>query len=490
MGTLNQLTISELSAKLTNREVSAREAVQACLDQISRVDGKIHAFISHNAADALAQADAADKLLTDKSLSVNLPLLGVPIAVKDVLAVKDQPLNCGSKILGDFVSPYDATAIQKLKAAGAIIFGRLNMDEFAMGSSTENSAFGVTRNPWDTTRIPGGSSGGSAAAVAADECIASLGTDTGGSIRQPAALCGVVGMKPSYGRISRYGLVAFASSLDQIGPFTKSVRDSALLLEAMSGIDPLDSTSVPQPVPHYAANLDGGIKGLKIGLAKEYMIGGLDPEVKQAVDAAVKELEKLGAEIVEVSLPHTDYAVATYYIIATAEASANLARFDGVRYCARVDGEDPIKMYGRTRGAGFGAEVKRRIILGTYVLSSGYYDAYYLRAQKVRTLIRNDFLKAFEKVDAIVTPTTPTAAFKIGEKSDDPLQMYLSDIFTISCNLAGICGLSLPCGFTKSPKLPIGLQLLGKPFGEETILKIANAYEQSTGWHREKAPLP
>ena len=296
-------------------------------------------------------------------------------------------------------------------------------------------------------------------------------------------------MKPTYGRISRYGLVAFASSLDQIGPFTKNVRDTALLLEAMSGVDPCDSTSVPQPVPHYAANLDGGIKGLKLGLPKEYMIGGLDPEIKQAVDTAVKQLEKLGAEIVEVSLPHTDYAVATYYIIATAEASANLARFDGVRYGARIDGADPIEMYGKTRGAGFGPEVKRRIILGTYVLSSGYYDAYYLRAQKVRTLIRNDFLEAFKKVDAIVTPTTPTAAFKIGEKSDDPLQMYLSDIFTISCNLAGICGLSLPCGFTKSPKLPIGLQLLGKPFGEETILKIAHAYEQSTAWHKEKPPL-
>jgi aspartyl-tRNA(Asn)/glutamyl-tRNA(Gln) amidotransferase subunit A len=485
---LNQLSISELTAKLAKREVSSREVVQACLDQISRVDKQIHAFISHDDVDALAHADAVDKLLASGA-TANQPLLGVPIAVKDVLAVKGQPLNCGSKILGKFVSPYDATAIQKLKSAGAIIFGRLNMDEFAMGSSTENSAFGVTRNPWDTARIPGGSSGGSAAAVAADECIASLGTDTGGSIRQPAALCGVVGMKPSYGRISRYGLVAFASSLDQIGPFTKNVRDTALLLETMSGLDPLDSTSMPQPVPHYASTLENGVKGLKLGLPKEYMIGGLDPEIKQAVDAAVKQLEKLGAEIVEVSLPHTDYAVATYYIIATAEASANLARFDGVRYCARVDGKDPIEMYGKTRGAGFGVEVKRRIILGTYVLSSGYYDAYYLRAQKVRTLIRNDFLKAFEKVDAIVTPTTPTAAFKIGEKSDDPLQMYLSDIFTISCNLAGICGLSLPCGFTKSPKLPIGLQLLGKPFGEETILRIAHAYEQSTTWHKEKPSI-
>jgi aspartyl-tRNA(Asn)/glutamyl-tRNA(Gln) amidotransferase subunit A len=486
---LNQLTISQLTAKLAKREVSAREATQSCLDQIARVDGKIHAFISHDAADALAQADAADKLISQGGNSASRPLLGIPIAVKDVLAVKNQPLNCGSKILGQFISPYDATAIEKLKAAGAIVFGRLNMDEFAMGSSTENSAFGATKNPWDITRIPGGSSGGSAAAVAADECIASLGSDTGGSIRQPAALCGCVGLKPTYGRISRYGLVAFASSLDQIGPFTKTVSDAATLLGVLSGVDPRDSTSVPVPVPDYSAALDGNIKGLKLGLPKEYLIGGLDPEVKTAVDAAVKQYEQLGAKIVEISLPHTDYAVATYYIIATAEASANLARFDGIRYGLRVEGKDPAELYSKTRGAGFGAEVKRRIILGTYVLSSGYYDAYYLRAQKVRTLIRNDFLKAFETVDAIVTPTTPTAAFKIGEKSDDPLQMYLSDIFTISCNLAGICGVSLPCGFTKSPRLPIGLQLLGQPFGEETLLKLAHAYEQSTGWHTEKPPL-
>jgi aspartyl-tRNA(Asn)/glutamyl-tRNA(Gln) amidotransferase subunit A len=492
---LNQLTISGLRAKLARREVSAREATQACLDQINRVDGKIHAFISHNDADALAQADAADKLLSQGGNGADRPLLGVPVAMKDVLAVKGQPLNCASKILGKFVSPYDATVVEKLKAAGAIVFGRLNMDEFAMGSSTENSAFGVTRNPWDTTRIPGGSSGGSAAAVAADEVIAALGSDTGGSIRQPAALCGCVGLKPTYGRVSRYGLVAFASSLDQIGPFTKDVRDAATLLSVIGGHDARDSTSVPQPVPDYAAALTGSssdgptIKGLKLGLPKEYLIGGLDPEVKSAVDAAVKKLQELGAHIVEISLPHTDYAAATYYIIAPAEASANLARFDGVRYGARVDGADPVELYGKTRGAGFGAEVKRRIILGTYVLSSGYYDAYYLRAQKVRTLIRNDFLKAFETVDAVVTPTSPTAAFKIGEKSDDPLQMYLSDVFTLACNLAGICGISLPCGFTKAPKLPIGLQLLGKPFGEETLLKIAHAYEQGTGWHREKPVL-
>jgi aspartyl-tRNA(Asn)/glutamyl-tRNA(Gln) amidotransferase subunit A len=486
---LNRLTISELSARLIKREVSSREVTQACLDQIARVDGHIHAFISHDADDALAQADAADKLIASGAKPEQQPLLGVPIAVKDVLAVKNQPLNCGSKILGDFVSPYDATVIEKLKTAGAIVFGRLNMDEFAMGSSTENSAFGVTRNPWDTTRIPGGSSGGSAAAVAADEAIATLGTDTGGSIRQPAALCGCVGLKPTYGRVSRYGLVAFASSLDQIGPFSKDVRDCATMLNIISGHDRRDSTSVAHAVPDYTKALEGNIKGLRLGLPKEYMIGGLDPEVKAAVDAAVKQLQSLGASVEKISLPHTEYAAATYYIIAPAEASANLARFDGIRYCARVNGTAPIELYSKTRGAGFGPEVKRRIILGTYVLSSGYYDAYYLRAQKVRTLIRQDFLKAFKNVDAIITPTTPTAAFKIGEKSDDPLQMYLSDVFTISCNLAGICGVSIPCGFTKSPKLPIGLQLLGKPFGEETMLKIAHAYEQSTMWHLEKPAL-
>lgn len=486
---LNQLTISELTAKLANREVSSREATQACLDQIARVDGKLHAFISHDAADALAQADAADQAIARGATPADKPLLGVPMAVKDVIAVKDQPLNCGSKILGKFVSPYDATVVEKLKAAGAVVFGRLNMDEFAMGSSTENSAFGVTRNPWDPARIPGGSSGGSAVAVAADEVIATLGSDTGGSIRQPASLCGCVGLKPTYGRVSRYGLVAYASSLDQIGCFAKNTSDAATVLGVIAGHDPRDSTSLPQPVPNYRAALSGNIKGLKLGLPKEYMVGGLDAEVKHAVENAVQQLAKLGAEIVEVSLPHTDYAIATYYIIATAEASANLARFDGIRYGARVDGADPIELYCKTRGQGFGSEVKRRIILGTYVLSSGYYDAYYLRAQKVRTLIRNDFLKAFETVDALVTPVSPTAAFKIGEKADDPLQMYLADIFTISCNLVGNCGLSVPCGFTASPKLPVGLQLLGKPFGEDTILKIAHAYEQSTAWHQEKPPL-
>ncbi len=486
---LNQLTISDLVGRLARREMSSREIMQACLERIQRVDGQLHAFISWDAADALAQAEAADRTIAAGETHAQRPLLGIPVGIKDVIAVKGQPLNCGSKILGHFVSPYDAMVIEKLKAAGAIVFGRLNMDEFAMGSSTENSAFGVTHNPWDLSRIPGGSSGGSAVAVTAEEVVAALGSDTGGSIRQPASHCGVVGLKPTYGRVSRYGLVAFASSLDQIGAFARDVHGAATMLEAIAGHDPRDSTSVPQPVPRYTAALNGSIKGLRLGLPKEYRVGGLDPEVKSAIDTAVKQLQNLGAEVVEVSLPHTDYAIATYYIIATAEASANLARFDGIRYGARVDGADPIELYCKTRGAGFGAEVKRRIILGTYVLSSGYYDAYYLRAQKVRTLIRQDFLKAFEQVDAIVAPTSPTAAFKIGQMVDDPLQMYLADVYTISCNLAGICGLVVPCGFTQSPKLPIGLQLLGKPFGEETILRIGHAFEQATSWHKERPPL-
>ena len=487
---LNQLTISELTARLARGEVTARAVTQACLDQVQRVDGRIRAFISYAADDALAQADAADRALAAGETHTTRPLLGIPIATKDVIAVKGQPLNCGSKILGNFVAPYDATVIEKLKAAGAVVFGRLNMDEFAMGSSTENSAFQVTRNPWDLERVAGGSSGGSAAAVAADECIASLGSDTGGSIRQPASFCSCVGLKPSYGRVSRYGLVAYASSLDQIGCFGKQVSDAATVLGVLAGADRRDSTSVPQPVPRYTAALTGDIRGLKLGLPREYLVGGLDPQVKQAVDAAVAKLGAMGAELVEISLPHTPYAIAAYYIIATAEASTNLARFDGIRYGARVDGSDPIELYSKTRGAGFGAEVKRRIILGTYVLSSGYYDAYYLRAQKVRTLIRRDFLKAFEQVDAIVTPTAPTAAFRVGEKSEDPLQMYLQDIFTISCNLAGICGISVPCGFTSTtPRLPIGLQLLGQPFGEETILRVAHAFEQQTDWHRARPGL-
>jgi len=490
---LNQLTITEVVDKLARREVSSRDVTQACLDRVQSVDGALHAFISCDGADALKQADAADATLRAGKSHGDQPLLGVPIAIKDVIAVRGHPMNCGSRILANFISPYDATVIEKLRAAGAVVFGRLNMDEFAMGSSTENSAFGSTRNPWDNSRTPGGSSGGSAAAVAADECIAALASDTGGSIRQPAAFCGCVGLKPSYGRVSRYGLVAFASSLDQIGSMTKRVRDAATMATVLSGYDRRDSSSVPEPVPDFHRGLAGDLKGLRIGVAKEYMVGGLEQEVKQAIDQAIKQLQQLGAEVVEISLPHTEYAIATYYIIATAEASANLARFDGIRYGLRAEGRDPIELYCRTRGSGFGQEVKRRIILGTYVLSSGYYDAYYLRAQKVRTLIRNDFLNAFSHVDAIVTPTSPTPAFKLGEKSEDPLQMYLMDIFTISCNLAGLCGISIPCGFTPGtadrPRLPIGMQLLGKPFGEQVILRVAHAYEQATPWHRERTQL-
>jgi aspartyl-tRNA(Asn)/glutamyl-tRNA(Gln) amidotransferase subunit A len=494
----NQHSISQLAARLGRREVSAREAVEACLAQIDAVDPRVRAFLEVGREDALAQSEAADGELARGVTPREKPLLGVPVAIKDVIAVKGRPLCCGSKILEGFIAPYDATVIERLKAAGAVVFGRLNMDEFAMGSSTENSGYQITRNPWDLSRIPGGSSGGSAAAVAADECIAALGSDTGGSVRQPASLCGVVGLKPTYGRVSRYGLVAFASSLDQVGPLTKDTRDAATILRVIGGHDPRDSTSVPREVPDYGASLTGDIRGLRLGLPKEYLIGGLDPQVKRAIDTAVRQLQQLGAEIVEISLPHTDYAVATYYIIATAEASANLARFDGIRYGRRVDGADPNQLYAKTRGAGFGPEVKRRIILGTYVLSSGYYDAYYLRAQKVRTLIRQDFLQAFEQVEAIVTPTMPTPAFKIGEKSDDPLQMYLSDIFTLSCNLAGLCGISVPSGFATFPapdagtpavRLPIGLQLLGQPFGEETLLRVAHAYEQATPWHKERPPL-
>lgn len=483
----NRLTISQLQQKLEQRECSSREAVQACLDRVERVDGRVNAFLSYDAEDALSQADEADKKLANGDAPG--PLTGIPVAIKDIIAVKGQPLTCGSRMLSSFKCPYNAAVIERLKAAGAVVFGRLNMDEFAMGSSTEHSSVKRTQNPWDLSRIPGGSSGGSAASVIADESIASLGSDTGGSIRQPAALCGCVGLKPTYGRVSRYGLVAFASSLDQIGPLTKNVHDAAALLEAISGPDDRDSTCVPREVPGYTKQLTGDIKGLKIGLPKEYMVEGLDSEVRDAVEAAIKQLESLGAEIVEISLPHTEYAIATYYIVATAEASANLARYDGIRYGLREPGSNPIELYEKTRGSGFGPEVKRRVILGTYVLSSGYYDAYYLRAQKVRTLIRRDFTEAFKKVDSIVTPTTPTPAFKAGEKSDDPLQMYLSDIFTSSCNLAGICGISLPCGFTGSPKLPIGLQFLGDAFGEETLLKIAHAYEQSTPWHRERPAL-
>ncbi|HBA85513.1 MAG TPA: Asp-tRNA(Asn)/Glu-tRNA(Gln) amidotransferase GatCAB subunit A [Verrucomicrobia bacterium] len=486
MSDLHSLSLHQASSLLAGRQCSSEELVQALLKRIAAVDASVQAYVSLDAESALAQAREADRRRASGG-SVD-PLLGLPIAVKDVLNVDGQPCTCASRILEGYISPYDATCVARLRSRGAILLGRVNMDEFAMGSSTENSAFKVTRNPWKLDHVPGGSSGGSAAAVAADEALAALGTDTGGSIRQPAAFCGCVGLKPTYGRISRYGLTAFASSLDQVGPLTKTVQDASLLLRAMSGHDPMDSSSVDVPVPDYSLALRPDLKGMKLGLPKEYFVEGMDPQVESAVRAAVEQCRALGAEIVEVSLPHTRYAIAAYYVIATAEASANLARFDGVRYGKRVEGEDPIDMYGKTRAAGFGREVKRRIILGTYVLSSGYYDAYYLRAQKVRTLIRNDFLKAFETCDALLTPVAPTAAYRIGEKKDDPLQMYLGDIFTVTANLAGICGLSAPCGFTGGG-LPIGLQILGPGFKEENILRVGHAYEQATEWRLKKPEL-
>ena len=481
---LNTKTISELSALLEQGKCTSVEIVNDVLAAIDARDGKINAYLTIDRASALAQAEAADKA---RAAGKKGALLGIPLAIKDLLNVKGQPCTCSSKILEGYTSPYDATAIAKLREAGAVFLGRVNMDEFAMGSSTESSAYKKTRNPWNTDHVPGGSSGGSAASVAADEAVAALGSDTGGSIRQPAAFCGCVGLKPTYGMISRYGLTAFASSLDQIGPITKTVKDSAILLEAMAGKDEMDSTSIDLPVPNFGKMLtdDHSLKGMKLGLPKEYFVEGMDSEVEKSVRDAVEHCKKLGAEIVEVSLPHSKYAIAVYYIIATAEASANLARFDGIRYGLRKDGADPIELYGKTRAAGFGPEVKRRIILGTYVLSSGYYDAYYLRAQKVRTLIRNDFTEAFKQCDAILAPVTPTPAYKIGEKTNDPLKMYLDDILTTPVNLAGICGLSVPCGFSKAG-LPIGLQILGDSFKEANILKVGHAYEQTTEWHRQK----
>jgi len=477
---MTSLTIPQIRQQLSNGAVTSREVVDSLAARIEAVDPKIKAYNHLNVEAARIQANQAD---------LTLPLGGVPVAIKDVINVKGDPCTCSSKILQGYVAPYDATVITKLREAGAVLFGRTNMDEFAMGSSTENSSWGVTRNPWDLDRIPGGSSGGSAAAVGGHEAFAALGTDTGGSIRQPAALCSCVGLKPTYGRVSRYGMVAFASSLDQIGTFTKTTEEAALLLEIISGYDPKDNTSIDRFVPKYTHALHQGVKGLRLGVPKEYFIEGIDPEVEKSVRAAIDLYKSQGAEIVEVSLPHTKYAVAVYYIIATAECSANLARFDGVRYGKRAENpKDILDMYGRTRAEGFGAEVKRRIILGTYVLSSGYYDAYYNRAQKVRQLIGEDFRLAFEKCDALLTPTSPTAAFKIGERTQDPLQMYLADIFTIAVNLAGICGVSIPCGFT-SEKLPIGLQIIGPKWGEETMLRVAHAYEQATDWHREKPPV-
>jgi aspartyl-tRNA(Asn)/glutamyl-tRNA(Gln) amidotransferase subunit A len=480
---LPALSIADLQSLLRRREVSPPEVIQALRERIDTVDRDIGAYLSLDIEAAMKEAEQAN---------VDLPLGGIPIAIKDIINVLDQPCTCGSKILHGYHAPYDATVIEKLRAAGAIPFGKTNLDEFAMGSSTENSAVKLTRNPWDLARVPGGSSGGSAAGVAADEAFGALGSDTGGSIRQPAALCGVVGLKPTYGRVSRFGLVAFASSLDQVGPITKSVRDAALILNAIAGHDPQDSTSLKRPVPDYAASLGRDLRGTRLGVPKEYMIDGIDPQVRNAIDSAIRKFDSLGAEIVEVSLPTTEYAVAVYYIVATAEASANLARFDGVRYGFRAENpKDVLDLYGRTREEGFGSEVKRRIILGTYVLSSGYYDAYYLRAQKVRELIRRDFAKAFEKVDALVSPTSPVVAFRLGDRVADPLQMYLADIFTIAANLAGICGISIPCGLAEMDghRLPIGLQLLGKPLDETRILQIAHAYEQSTDWHTARPAI-
>jgi aspartyl-tRNA(Asn)/glutamyl-tRNA(Gln) amidotransferase subunit A len=482
MSLLTDLTVSELQAGYRRGDFTPVDALRALESRIAAVDPSIDAYLSRDFESALATAEKAD---------IHLPLGGVPIGIKDAINVLGESCTCASKVLAGFKAPYDATVIARLRAAGAIPYGRMNMDEFAMGSSTENSAWKKTRNPWDPSRIPGGSSGGSAASVAAREAFATLGSDTGGSIRQPAALCGVVGLKPSYGRVSRYGLVAFASSLDQIGPIARSTRDCAALLNVIAGKDPRDSTSLDLPAEDFTARLGGDLKGVRLGIPKEYFVDGMDPRVREKVEAAIRQCEQLGAEPVEVSLPHTSHAVGVYYIIATAEASANLARFDGVRYGHRAKNpRDLLDHYMQTRAEGFGSEVKRRIILGTYVLSSGYYDAYYLRAQKVRTLIRKDFAEAFEKVDAIVCPTSPDLAFKIGERVDDPLRMYLADIFTIATNLAGICGLSVPCGFVEEDgsRLPVGVQFLGKAMDETRLLGIADAYERSQDASRQRPP--
>ncbi|MFZ5877704.1 MAG: Asp-tRNA(Asn)/Glu-tRNA(Gln) amidotransferase subunit GatA [Nitrospirota bacterium] len=484
---LHGLTIHEARALLAARTISSRELLESVEARVAAVEPEVHAYLSLTRDLARAQADEADRRLrAGESVT---PLTGVPVALKDNMCVSGVKTTCASKILEGFVPPYDAAVVARLRAAGAVFMGKTNMDEFAMGSSTENSAFGNTRNPWGRDRIPGGSSGGSAAAVAADECLGSLGSDTGGSIRQPAACCGVVGLKPTYGRVSRYGLVAFASSLDQIGPFAKDVEDCALLLNAIAGHDPNDSTSADVPRPDYAAELKTGVRGLRVGVPKEYFIAGMDRDVEAAVKAAIRALEREGARIEDVSLPNTEYAVAVYYLLATAEASSNLARYDGVRFGYRAKAPaNLMDLYFRSRAEGFGPEVKRRIMLGTYALSSGYYDAYYVKAQRVRTLIKRDFDRAFERVDVIATPTAPTPAFRLGEKTQDPLQMYLSDIFTISVNLAGVPALSMPCGFS-GDGLPIGLQLIGKPFAESTILRAAAAYERVTDWTTKKPAL-
>jgi aspartyl-tRNA(Asn)/glutamyl-tRNA(Gln) amidotransferase subunit A len=483
---LYSLTIHEVQDLLAKGASTSRAVTESVLARITAVDDKVKSYITVTGDAALEQADKADQ---ERKAGKSSSVLGVPIAIKDNMCTEGVRTTCASRILGNFIPPYDATVVNLLGKAGFVMPGKVNMDEFAMGSSTENSGFFPTRNPWDLERIPGGSSGGSAAAVAAGECIAALGSDTGGSIRQPASCCGVVGLKPTYGRVSRFGLVAFASSLDQIGPITKDVMDSAILMNVIAGHDPKDSTSADIAVPDYTRALTKDLKGMKVGIPKEYFIEGMDAEVDKAVRDAVRTLEDLGAKVIDVTLPHTGYAVATYYILATSEASSNLARYDGIKYGFRAEGaKDLLDLYMKSRSQGFGPEVKRRIMLGTYALSAGYYDAYYKKGQQVRTLIKRDFDEAFKQVDVIATPTAPTAAFKIGEKSADPLQMYLSDIFTISVNLAGIPGISLPCGFTKS-SLPVGLQLLGRHFDEESILRAAYAYEQATEWHKKRAKL-
>jgi len=482
---LNELTLHEAVSGLAAGNFTAVALTQALLDRIEAVDGKVRAYLTVTKTEALAQAAAADQRRAEGD---DAPLLGVPLAIKDVLATKGIETTCGSKILKGFQPPYSATAVERLTAAGAIILGKVNCDEFAMGSSNENSGYFPTHNPWDLGRVPGGSSGGSAAAVAAHETIAAIGTDTGGSVRQPASFCGIVGLKPSYGRVSRYGLVAYGSSLDQIGPLTKDVRDAALLLQVMAGHDPRDSTSLQAAVPDYSAALTGSVQGLRIGLPKEYFTDGMQPEVEEAVRTAVAQLEQMGATVLPISLPNTDKALPVYYLVATAEASANLTRFDGVRFGYSANADGILDNYRQTRGEGFGAEVKRRIMLGTYALSAGYYDAYYLKAQQVRTLIKQDFDRAFQDVDVIACPVAPTTAFPLGAKTDDPLEMYLSDIFSISLNLAGICGISVPCGFDQSG-LPIGLQLVGPHLGEAMILRTAHAYEQATNWHERQPAL-
>jgi len=484
---LHQLTIHEAHELLKQRKISSTELTKSVLKRVAEIEGKVHACVTIVEDNALKEAKKVDNYI--KTAHEITPLTGIPTLIKDVICTRGIRTTCSSKMLENFIPPYDATVIEKLKAQKAVIVGKTNMDEFAMGSSTEHSAFFPTHNPWDLSRVPGGSSGGSAAAVAADETVYALGSDTGGSVRQPAALCSVVGLKPTYGRVSRFGLVAFASSLDQIGPITKDVTDCALVMNVIAGYDSSDSTSVPYPVPDYTRQLIPDIKGLRIGIPREYFVEGMQNQVRAALEAAIDKLRELGAEIDwEVSLPHTKYALVVYYILAPSEASANLARYDGVKYgFSERDASNVIETTEKTRQFGFGLEVKRRIMLGTYALSAGYYDAYYLKAQKVRTLIKQEFDQAFEKCDALVTPTSPIVPFKLGEKLEDPMQMYLSDVCTLPINIAGIPAISIPAGFADN--LPIGMQIMGKPFSEEILLRVAFAYEQATDWHKRKPPL-